>query len=136
MSLHIPTSLRRFVVERAAGRCEYCLLHENDVPFSHQVDHIIPRKHSGQTTRDNLALACFECNRYKGSDLTTIDPLEGTVVLLFNPRVQVWTEHFMLETAYIVGITPIGRATASLLRFNRWRRVVQRQALINIGRYP
>lgn len=134
--IHIPDSLRRLVVERAQGRCEYCLLHQDDVPFSHHVDHLIPLKHGGQTESNNLALACLECNRHKGSDLTAIDPADGTIALLFNPRSQAWEEHFAIEGARIIGKTPVGRATVVLLRLNGRTRVIQRQALMDVGRYP
>ena len=134
--IRIPDSVRRLVIERAQGRCEYCLLHQDDVPFSHHVDHLIPLKHGGQTESNNLALACLECNRHKGSDLTAIDPADGTIVLLFNPRSQAWDEHFAIEGARIIGKTPVGRATVVLLRLNGRTRVIQRQALMDAGRYP
>ena len=131
----IPAALRRLVTERAGGRCEYCLIHQDDTPFTHHVDHLTPLKHGGQTIESNLALACLECNRYKGSDLTAIDPADGAVVLLFNPRTQVWIEHFRLEGARIVGQTPAGRATVVLLRLNDPARLIRRQALIEAGHY-
>jgi HNH endonuclease len=40
--------------------------------FSHQVDHLISLKHDGQTVSVNLALACLDYNRYKGSDLAVL----------------------------------------------------------------
>ena len=66
-SSSIPTELRKLVIERAAGRCEYCLMHQNVSIYSHEVDHIIALKHGGQTSADNLALSCLSCNRHKGS---------------------------------------------------------------------
>ncbi len=60
---YIPALLRKQVVERAHGHCEYCLLHEDDGPLSHQIDHVIPVKHGGDTTDSNLCLACLDCNR-------------------------------------------------------------------------
>ena len=134
--IHIADALRQLVIARASGRCEYCLLHQDDVPFSHHIDHIIPLKHGGQTEPGNLALACFECNRRKGSDLTAIDPMDGAIAPLFNPRSQVWKDHFVLEGAQLVGLTPVGRATIVLLRLNDRTRLVQRQVLIEAGRYP
>ena len=131
----IPAALRRLVTERAGGRCEYCLIHQDDTPFTHHVDHLTPLKHGGQTIESNLGLACLECNRYKGSDLTAIDPADSAVVLLFNPRTQLWNEHFSLEGVRIVGQTPTGRATVVLLRLNDPARLIQRQALIEAGRY-
>lgn len=135
MSAHIAEPLRRYVVERAAGRCEYCLIHQDDVPESHQIDHLIARKHSGQTVAENLALACLPCNRYKGSDLTAVDPATREIVPLFNPRVQRWTDHFALAGAHIIGLTPTGRATVALLRMNSPVRVSNRRLLIELGRY-
>jgi len=131
----VPEALRRLVVERAAGRCEYCWVHQDDLALSHQVDHVTPVKHGGQTVAENLALACLDCNRYKGADLTAIDPDSGAIVPLFNPRTQRWAEHFRLAGAEIVGQTTIGRATARVLRLNEAFRLTQRRALIEAGRY-
>jgi 5-methylcytosine-specific restriction endonuclease McrA len=44
----IPSSLRQLVIERAQGKCEYCLIHQDDSIYSHEVDHVIARKHGGQ----------------------------------------------------------------------------------------
>lgn len=66
---YIPVTLRESVVARAGRRCEYCLIHQDDTPFSHHIDHFIPLKHGGQSVGENLVLACLECNQYKGSDL-------------------------------------------------------------------
>jgi len=134
--IYISAELRRLVIERARERCEYCLIHQDDTPFSHHLDHLTPLKHGGQTTSENLALACLECNRYKGSDLTTIDPETGEITSLFNPRLQVWAEHFELRDEQIIGQTSIGRATVVLLRLNNRTRLIQRQVLIDSGRYP
>ena len=135
-SIYIPVALRRRVRQRAQERCEYCLLHQDDVPLSHHIDHILPRKHGGHTVSSHLALACLECNRGKGSDLSTIDPATGAITPLFNPRAHMWQEHFALEGAQIVGLTSVGRATVILLQFNEPRRVIQRRVLIEVGRYP
>jgi len=90
----------------------------------------------GLTEESNLALACMFCNLNKGSDLAAIDPLSGEIVPLFNPRTQIWSEHFDVSDALILGITAIGRATVALLRLNDRERVDYRQSLIEIGRYP
>lgn len=70
----VPERLRRQVQERAKGRCEYCLVHEADMYYPHEADHVIAEKHGGPTSLDNLAWACFYCNRFKGSDLASVDP--------------------------------------------------------------
>ncbi len=134
--VHVPTAIRRFVIERAEGRCEYCLLHQDDTPLAHHVDHLIPLKHGGQTVSNNLALACLDCNRHKGSDLSAIDPVTGAILPLFNARLHTWYEHFAFEGARIMGQTPIGRTTVVLLRLNDYPRILQRQVLIEAGRYP
>ncbi|SRR2546423_1042690 len=107
---HIPNALRRLVIERARGLCEYCLVHQDDRPESHQIDHILALKHGGETVNDNLALACAVCNNYKGADLASIDPFDRSIVPLFNPRTQNWHDHFRLDAARIIGLTPTGDA--------------------------
>lgn len=137
MSSYISADQRRYVIERANGRCEYCLLHQRDAAlFDHEVDHIIAEKHRGQTTSDNLALACFEYNRYKGSDIASIDPQTEEITPLFNPRQQVWTDHFALEGSFIAPLTAIGRVTILLLHLNAEPRVRRREGLMALGRYP
>jgi 5-methylcytosine-specific restriction endonuclease McrA len=133
---YISDALRRLVAERADYRCEYCLLPEEYSTFPHEPDHVIPLKHGGVTTADNLALACFWCNRLKGSDLTTLDPQTDRVTSLFDPRQQAWADHFQLDDATIVPLTPEGRATTALLKFNRADRLTARQLLFNLGYYP
>ena len=135
-SAKIPADLRQLVIDRAQGRCEYCLLHQNFSIYSPEVDHIIAQKHDGQTIADNLALSCLSCNRHKGTDLSTFDPATGELTLLFNPRSQIWEEHFVLNNGRIEGITAIGRATAKLLMFNAPNRILERQLLISQKCYP
>jgi hypothetical protein len=126
---YISTALRRMVEERAKYRCEYCLLPNNISFFSHEIDHVIAEKHGGQTEENNLAYSCLYCNRYKGSDLGSFDPLTGDFSFLFNPRLQEWSEHFALENFQIIGLTPEGRTTAQLLQFNTKARIAERQQL-------
>lgn len=83
-STYVPALLRRRVQQRAAGNCEYCLLSEDDAYFSHEPDHIIAEKHGGETSYENVTWACFDCNRFKGSDIASRDPLSGDLVSLFN----------------------------------------------------
>ena len=132
----IPLALRHLVFERARQRCEYCLIHQDVSIYRHEVDHIVALKHGGQTQADNLAVACLPCNRSKGSDLTTFDPVSNALVPLFNPRRHTWSEHFILQDASIVGLTPIGRATVVLLKLNASTRLLHRRTLIAQGRYP
>ena len=132
----LPERLRRQIQERAQGRCEYCLLHEADMYYPHEPDHIIAEKHGGPTSLENLAWSCLYCNRFKGTDLASVDPASKKVVFLFHPREQKWNRHFRLNGARIEGITASGRATIALLHMNDPERVAYRLALMTLGRYP
>lgn len=124
---HVPDNLRKLVFERAFGRCEYCLIAEDRFFSRHQIDHIIAEKHSGLTAEGNLALSCTLCNRYKGSDIASVDNTTGEIVPLFDPRIDVWEEHFLLDGVILIGLSPKGRATIQLLRLNSPIRVEQRE---------
>lgn len=123
------------MIARANNVCEYCLLHQDDSDFLHQIDHIIPRKYNGLTILINLALACLKCNKNKGPEIAGLDPIDNEIAPLFNPRTQSWDEHFELLGAFILGRTRIGRATVAALKLNDPARVNQRQELITEGRY-
>lgn len=130
---HIPAAMRRLVRDRAHESCEYCLLPELFSFHTHQVDHIIAQKHGGQTTEENLALSCILCNQAKGSDLSSIDPADGSLVPLFHPRRNDWCDHFELRTGFIKGKTALGRVTANLLQFNEPEKVEERTWLAEAG---
>jgi len=132
----IPERLRRQVRERANGRCEYCLLHSEDMLLPHQVDHIVAEQHGGTLDLDNLAWSCFFCNHTKGPNIASLDPDTKHIVPLFNPRTQQWSRHFRLNGPRIEPITASGRATANLLQFNTTLRLQERVILISIGHYP
>lgn len=136
MTTDISEALRAEVARRAQHRCEYCLIHEDDSGFPHQVDHIISRKHGGTSSADNLALACLICNRYKGSDIASIDLNTGKVVRLFHPRRDRWAGHFRIDGEQIEALTEVGRATAQLLRLNVAERLTERRVLQALGSYP
>lgn len=133
---YIPTNLRIAVVVRAHNSCEYCLIHGDYVTFVHEVDHVIAQKHGGATTPDNLAYACAQCNRNKGSDIASIDPETDEPALLYNPRTQSWMAHFQLDGPAIIPLTPSGRATVRLLQLNQIDRILLRKELLSTGRYP
>ncbi len=135
-STYISADLRRQVAKRANSLCEYCLVHEDDTYFGCQVDHIISEKHNGPTELDNLAYACSFCNRYKGSDVGSFDWDLEEFVRFFNPRSDVWSEHFRLEGIEIIALTAIGKATAQILQFNNTERLLERLELQALGRYP
>jgi hypothetical protein len=132
----IPVSVRRLVVERAGNRCEYCLFPNQASTFPHEVDHIVATKHKGSNSVENLCLSCFNCNRHKGSDLSSIDPQTGQIAHLFNPRQDRWSDHFSIRGGHIEGLTSQGRATVDLLQFNNPEQIAQRDSLIEAGLYP
>ena len=136
MSEYIAVALRGIVTRRAFSRCEYCGLHQTFSTYTHEIDHIVALKHGGQTAEDNLVLACFPCNRHKGSDLTSLDPQTSEITPLFNPRSQYWHEHFSCCRGYIVGVTSIGRTTVFLLQMNKDSRVQTRIMLAAQGINP
>ncbi len=124
---YISESLRQLVEKRADYKCEYCQIPNNISFYPHEVDHVIALKHRGKTIRENLAYACWRCNRYKGSDLGSFDPQTNQFSFLFNPRTQAWKEHFVLENTLIVGLTPEGRTTVALLQLNSNERMAERE---------
>jgi len=133
---YVPADLRQAVFERAGGRCEYCLYPEEYSFLSFEVEHIVAEKHGGTTTLDNLALACPYCNRHKGTDLGSLDPETQQLTPFFNPRTQQWADHFRLDGAAIVPLTPEGRVTSAIFQLNHPDRIQERQRLIWAGEYP
>lgn len=129
-------ALRNAIRTRAKERCEYCLLHQDDAGFPHEVDHIISRKHRGTNDLDNLAFAGYLCNRYKGSDIASIHRPTAKLVQLFHPRRDAWTEHFRIAGPVIEPKSEIAFVTIELLRFNVAPRVIERKLLQSLSRYP
>src|SRR5436189_1103149 len=120
----MDAATRRLVRQRAQARCEYCRLPQAAQPFvSFHIEHIVAKQHGGKDEPGNLCLSCQRCNSFKGPNLTGIDPDTGTVERLFNPREQVWSEHFSLQGPLIVGLTATGRTTVSLFSMNEEERV-------------
>ena len=126
------------VRERAQFFCEYCHISEQWQYVRFTVDHIIPVKIGGTNEEDNLALACFHCNRRKGLQVTGRDPGSGEEVPLFHPRRHIWSEHFIWsnDRLNIMGLTSIGRATVEALELNRDRAIRIRAADLAVGRHP
>jgi hypothetical protein len=133
---YISAELRRLVRTRAHAICEYCLIAEEDTFFGCAVDHIISEKHGGPTEEQNLAYSCVLCNQAKGSDIGSIHSPTGALVRFFNPRTDDWSRHFALVGARIDGISPIGEVTVRILALNATDRLLERQALRDVNRYP
>lgn len=132
----IPATLRRLVILRAAGCCEYCGLSQEGQEASFHIDHVIPRVAGGETIAENLALACVSCSLRKAARQTALDPQSGQEVALYNPRRNRWHEHFRWEGVVLVGLTVIGRATVEALNMNRPLILAIRQEEAALGRHP
>lgn len=133
---YIPASLRRLVTERAANRCEYCGLSQAGQVATFHIDHVVPVAAGGETTENNLALACVSCSLRKAARLTALDPGTGQVVPIFNPRVQSWQEHFRWDGERVGGLTANGRATVAALDLNRAIILEIRSEEAILGRHP
>ena len=113
---------------RAAGRCEYCRMHQSLQGATFHVEHIIPRSRAGPSTLENLAWACPSCNLHKSNRVLVQSPDGGVMVPLFNPRTDNWDDHFRWDGYNITGLTPVGAATVAALVLNHDRRIKIRQA--------
>lgn len=117
---YIPIEIERRVRKDAQNRCGYCLSPQRLVMARLEIEHIIPIAKGGSNDESNLWLACPICNRYKSDRITNIDSETGEIVKLFNPRTQIWSEHFFWtkDGLQIVGKTPTGRATVKVLHLS------------------
>lgn len=134
----IPKKLKQEIKRRAFGCCEYCQIPANYSPSPFPAEHIDPSSKGGTDASDNLAFACNGCNWFKGNKTEGIDPETGQTVPLFNPRQQLWFDHFDWEenSLNVIGLTPIGRATIVVLKLNREGVINLRFALMAIGKHP
>jgi hypothetical protein len=133
----VPGKIREHVRNRAAFRCEYCLIPERYHPLPRfHVEHIFSKKHGGRTELSNLALACPECNRKKGTIIGSRKRADGEFIRLFNPRQDDWAEHFEFNWAIVRPRTDIAWITIKLLGFNDDFRITFREYLMLLGVYP
>ena len=85
---------------------------------------------------ENLALACPSCNSHKWMFTEGTDPDSGRMIPLFNPRTQVWSEHFSWSQEHpfeLQGQTATGRATIHRLQMNAPDLVTIRRLLSELG---
>lgn len=115
------------VHKRAHYRCEYCQTAQRVIGQAMHVEHIVP---GSSNALAGLCLSCPSCNLSKAKATSALDPETGEEVALFNPRQQVWANHFeWTENGAVVrGLTPTGRATASRLKMNQLR-IVEARAI-------
>jgi hypothetical protein len=136
---YISVELDRRVRESAKNRCGYCLSPQHLVMARLEIEHMIPLSKNGSNDESNLWLACPICNGHKSDKIAAIDPKTQKSVLLFNPRLQTWSEHFrwIEDGLKIQGITATGRATVSALRLaDDPDALVVRSFWIQVGWHP
>jgi hypothetical protein len=117
---HIPTELDQRVRAAAKNRCGYCLSPQRLVMTRLEIEHIVPRARGGLDDEANLWLSCPICNGHKSDKTHALDVETGATVALFNPRTQVWSEHFRwtADGLRIEGLTATGRATVAALHLS------------------
>lgn len=136
--VYIPVSIQRKVITLSNNYCEYCLYPAAFSPNSFHFDHIIPLVKDGTTTLENLARACGGCNGFKQDKTEYFDPFTYQLSRLYNPRKDNWSDLFRWsdDDLLIIGINPVGRATAELLQINREANINLRQLLKTVGLHP
>lgn len=133
---NIPARLRRLVLHRSGHACEYCHLSQAGQEATFHIDHVTPVAVGGQTVADNLALACVSCSLRKGARQTAVDPNTKLEIPLFNPRRDVWSEHFQWQGVRLAALTATGRATIRAPALNRPLILAIRQEETALGRHP
>jgi hypothetical protein len=139
VSVYISADLRRQIRAQFANCCAYCRTAEAlSVALFVEFEHIVPRSAGGTTTYENLCFACPSCNRWKSNRTTATDPNTQQVVSLFHPQRDRWTDHFAWsdDEITIVGLTPVGQATVSVLRMNRPQLLRLRRMWVAMGEHP
>ncbi|MBX9681121.1 MAG: HNH endonuclease [Gemmataceae bacterium] len=137
MRKDIPRWLAREVRLRAKGVCEYCRLPQSSQEATFHIDHVVPLAAKGDTSLENLALACTTCSLKKGARIAARDPKSGKLVPVFSPRAHDWSSHFRWSADFkAVGKTSTGRATIALLGMNRPAILAIRQVWAQLGVFP
>jgi HNH endonuclease len=136
--MNVSASTRSKVEERAKKLCEYCQspLEFSSDPFS--IEHIFPITKGGTDDLENLALACQGCNGHKYSKTEGFDLISQTIVKFYNPRKDIWSEHFAWNEEFteVIGLTAKGRVTIKTLKLNRPRVINLRRILVLAGEHP
>lgn len=134
----IPEPLRDLVRQKANFLCEYCHTAEHWQLTRFTIDHILPISLGGTDNQENLALACFHCNRRKSNKISVLQTGDAEEVQLFNPRTMLWSDHFIWsrDAVTIVPLTAIGKATIRLLRLNDPRLAQLRYDDLLVERHP
>lgn len=123
---------------RAKYHCEYCKRSEEIMATNFEVDHIVPVSKGGTDDDDNLACACRDCNAHKSNREMCLDPETNNDTPIFNPRNQVWENHFQWsqDGIQLTGLSIIGRAIINCLYLNNERLQNARKGWRKLGWTP
>ena len=112
--------VRQLVRQRAKSLYEYCYSPEWSSADLFTLEHLLPQSLGGSDEMDNLALACRRCNERRYNFTTGVDLETQLQTKLFQPRQQLWSEHFTwtADGVKIISLTSIGRATNNRLDLN------------------
>lgn len=116
----LPKKLDEEIRNEAKNRCGYCLGEQKYILAWLEIEHIFPHSKGGKSVKENLCLACRLCNLYKSAKIYGFDAVSAKHTRLFNPNLQIWSEHFIWDKmkTSIIGKTPCGRATVYALKMN------------------
>jgi HNH endonuclease len=136
--LKVSENSRFLVGKRAKWCCEYCRSQEQFSPQRFTIDHYDPQSKGGNNDFENLVFSCQGCNGCKSNRTGANDPNTQDFVPFYNPRTQIWDEHFAWSNDFteIIGLTPIGRVTVIKLKLNRPILVNFRAFLYKTGEHP
>jgi HNH endonuclease len=109
----VSRRLREQVLKDAGGRCGYCQASEEITGTPLDVEHIVPESLGGSSRRENLWVACSQCNVFKSNRIA-------------------WED----GGALIEGRSETGRASVVALRLNRVLLVRARKRWIAVGWHP
>lgn len=114
---------RKWLREDFACQCGYCTIHESEWggPDYFTIDHFKPRSKFPllQADYNNLLYSCNECNRYKGDDWPSDDPLTTGKGYL-DPCKHDYDQHFRIhKSGTIEGLSAPARYMIEHLWLNR-----------------
>jgi|SRR5215213_2248667 len=134
----ISDELKNKIRREARNRCGYCLTPQEIVSMPLEIEHLQPIAEGGTDDEENLWLACRNCNGFKHAKTHAIDLQTKTETAIFNPRKQVWNEHFEFseDKTEIIGKTACGRATVVALHLNFELAVNARKVWVSSNWYP
>lgn len=138
MMANVDRRTRILVAERAGNFCEYCRTPAEFSTDDFAVEHVMPKSRGGTDDIDNLAWSCQGCNSRKFTAIEGLDPITGSKTPLFDPRSDLWAEHFQWsdDGLRLLGRTPVGRATIERLELNRLGAVNIRRGRVALGEHP